>query len=103
MRVLIAVLALLLLKLHFELWLDDNGVRYAALLREDLQEQIASNEATRQRNEQLSAELADLADGTEIVEEWARQQRGMLRPGELLVQYTDPTAPPAPHVPPTSH
>ena len=89
MRVLIVVLALLLGKVHFELWLDDNGVRYAASLREDLEEQLASNEATKARNEQLSAELADLAEGTEIVEEWARQQRGMLRPGEVLVQYTN--------------
>ncbi len=89
MRVLIAVLAALLLKLHFELWFDDNGVRYATLLREELQEQQNANDSTKQRNEQLSAELADLADGTEVVEEWARQQRGMLRPGEVLVQYTN--------------
>jgi cell division protein FtsB len=42
------------------------------------------------RNEQLTAELNDLADGTEMIEEWARQQRSMLRPGEVLVQYTTP-------------
>jgi poly(3-hydroxybutyrate) depolymerase len=62
---------------------------YATLLREELQEQQNANDSTKQRNEQLSAELADLADGTEVVEEWARQQRGMLRPGEVLVQYTN--------------
>jgi cell division protein FtsB len=89
MRVLIAVLAVLLLKLHFELWIDDNGVRYASSLREELQEQLSDNNTAKERNDQLSAELADLADGTEVVEEWARQQRGMLRPGEVLVQYTN--------------
>lgn len=89
MRVLIVLLAVLLAKVHFELWLDDNGVPYARSLRAELESQQAENEATRARNDQLNAELADLAEGTEIVEEWARSQRGMLRPGEVLVQYTN--------------
>ncbi len=90
MRLLTVLLAAALLRINFEIWLDESGVRYTAQLRQDLQAQQAVNEQARLRNEQLTAELNDLADGTEMVEEWARQQRSMLRPGEVLVQYTTP-------------
>jgi len=91
MRLLTVFLAAALLRINFEIWLDEGGVRYTALLQEELEEQQASNEATRARNDRLSAELTDLADGTEVIEEWARQQRGMIRTDEVLVQYAVPT------------
>jgi cell division protein FtsB len=43
------------------------------------------------RNDQLQAELKDLKDGLEIIEETARHELGMVKPDEILVQY--PQAP----------
>lgn len=90
MRILLATLATLLALVHAELWFGDNGLRYTRSLGDDLHALQASNEADQLRNDRLAAELADLTDGTEVIEEWARQQRGMVRPGEWLVQYSTP-------------
>ena len=51
-----------------------------------LQEQQAANDAARARNEQLVAEVSDLKDGLEMVEEKARAELGMIKPNEILVQ-----------------
>ncbi len=54
-------------------------------LRSELREQLAANAEARARNEQLQAEVADLREGTEMVEEKARRELGMIRPDEMLV------------------
>ena len=40
----------------------------------------------RARNEQLQAEVSDLKEGLEMVEEKARLELGMVKPDEILVQ-----------------
>ena len=44
--------------------------------------------AARDRNGQLAAEVRDLREGLEIVEERARWDLGMVKPDEILVQVT---------------
>jgi cell division protein FtsB len=39
-------------------------------------------------NKQLKAEVEDLKTGMDMVEEKARSELGMLKPNEILVQYT---------------
>ena len=46
------------------------------------------NDAKRARNAKLSAEVRDLQEGLEMVEEKARAELGMVRPNEILVQIT---------------
>ncbi len=55
-----------------------------------LREQVAENDAARTRNEQLQAEVRDLKEGLEMVEEKARAELGMLKPDEILVQVSVP-------------
>ena len=81
----LALLALLAL-VHAELWLGRGGVPRMVELSGRLQEQQAANDAARARNEQLVAEVSDLKDGLEMVEEKARFELGMVRPDEILVQ-----------------
>ena len=50
--------------------------------------QQALNDQARQRNERLQAEVTDLQTGLELIEEKARAELGMLRPDELLVQFS---------------
>ena len=86
MRLLTTALAMLLLLVHAELWFGKSGLPRTLELGAKLREQVAANTTTRQRNEQLQAEVRDLRVGLEMVEEKARFELGMLKPDEILVQ-----------------
>jgi cell division protein FtsB len=88
MRLLTLVLAGLLLLVQAELWLGSGGVPHVVGLRSQLAEQQARNDAARERNARLAAEVQDLKAGLEMVEEKARGELGMLKPDEILVQVT---------------
>ena len=85
----IALLALLGL-VHLELWFGRGGVPHVMELGAKLDEQKASNELARQRNAQMLAEVQDLKEGLEMVEEKARLELGMVKPDEILVQVSTP-------------
>ena len=55
-----------------------------------LRDQKDGNEAKRVRNEQLLAEVSDLKEGLEMVEEKARFELGMIKPDEIFVQISPP-------------
>lgn len=76
----------LLAVVHAELWLGRNGLPRVMELQSRLDEQRSRNEAARERNEQLAAEVRDLREGLEIIEEKARQELGMIKPDEIFVQ-----------------
>ena len=57
-------------------------------LQDKLHTQLAANTAAKARNAQLDAEVRDLKEGLEMVEEKARSELGMIRPDELLVVLT---------------
>ena len=88
-------LAGLLLVVQGDLWLGKGNLRYVWQLERELLAQQAANEAAREANARIEAEVGDLVEGLEIVEERARQDLGMLEPDEILVQVTQVSAPPA--------
>jgi cell division protein FtsB len=88
MRLLVVVLGALLLLVQADLWFGKTGLPTAIGLQSQLDEQRAANDAARARNAQLAAEVSDLKEGLEMVEEKARAELGMLRPNEILVQVT---------------
>ncbi len=90
MRLLTLALLALLALVHAELWFGKGGVPRVVELSGKLREQKAANDAARQRNEQLLAEVSDLKEGLEMVEEKARFELGMVKPDEILVQITSP-------------
>ena len=55
-------------------------------LQRKLTSQQAANDGARRRNDQLSAEVNDLKEGLEMVEEKARVELGMIKPDEIFVQ-----------------
>jgi cell division protein FtsB len=85
----LALLALLLL-VQAQLWIGDAGKPYTMKLQLDLDRQMALNEQARVHNEQLDAEVRDLREGLEMVEERARWELGMVKPDEILVQVARP-------------
>jgi cell division protein FtsB len=86
MRLLTLALAALLVLVQAELWLGRSGLPRVVELRLRLDEQRAANAAAARRNQQLDAEVRDLKDGLEMVEEKARYDLGMVKPDEILVQ-----------------
>jgi cell division protein FtsB len=85
----LALLALLGV-VHLQLWFGGTGKPYAIGLQLQLDRQRAANEQALQRNVQMVAEVRDLREGLESVEERARWDLGMVKPNEILVQVTRP-------------
>ncbi|HWH83522.1 MAG TPA: cell division protein FtsB [Burkholderiaceae bacterium] len=90
MRYLTLALAVLLGLVHAELWFGKGGVPRMMDLQGKLAEQQATNQADRSRNTQLAAEVSDLKEGLEMVEEKARYELGMIKPDEIYVQLSTP-------------
>lgn len=88
LRIVNLILAALLLLVHADLWFGRSGLPYVWSLRTELALQHAANDAAKARNDQLQAEVSDLKQGLEMVEEKARAELGMIKPNEILVQYT---------------
>jgi cell division protein FtsB len=86
LRPLHLVLIALLLVLQGQLWIGRGSLPDVIRLREVLKEQKQKNAASRLANDRLSAELHDLKDGLEMVEERARSEIGMVKPNEIFVQ-----------------
>ena len=90
MRYVTLALVALLVLVHAELWFGKGGVPRMLDLSTKLREQRAENDSARQRNEQLVAEVRDLKEGLEMVEEKARFELGMVKPDEIYVQVATP-------------
>ena len=90
MRFLPHVLAALLLLVQADLWFGKGNLRYVMGLQMQLDAQLAHNAQAAERNARVEAELNDLVEGLEIVEERARMDLGMVRPDEIFVQLTAP-------------
>ena len=85
-RLVAALLIGLLAVVQAQLWLGRGSVGDVAHLRQKLEEQKAHNALAQQANAQLAAEVRDLQEGLDMVEEKARSELGMVKPNEILVQ-----------------
>lgn len=86
MKVLSLILAAFLVTIQAQLWFGKGGLARVVQLKGEVAAQQAANEQARARNAQLGAELRDLREGLEMVEEKARQELGMVKPDEVFVQ-----------------
>ncbi len=87
MRFVTGALLLLLAAVQAGLWVGDGGLPTTMRLRAQLDGKQQANAARRQDIQRLNAELEDLRQGLEMVEERARADLGMIKPDEILVQY----------------
>jgi cell division protein FtsB len=85
-RAVAALLIGLLAVVQAQLWLGRGSVGDVAHMQRKLDEQKANNAIAQQANERLSAEVRDLQEGLETVEEKARGELGMVKPNEIYVQ-----------------
>ena len=82
------VLTALLVVVQGDLWFGKGNMPYVWGLQKQLDTQRQANTAARERNASVAAEVNDLKEGLEMVEEKARSELGMVRPDEILVQVT---------------
>jgi cell division protein FtsB len=80
------ILLSLLAVFQLQLWLGRGSVPDVWRLRQQYQTQIAQNSQAELKLERMRAELRDLRDGMEMVEERARGEIGMVKPNEIFVQ-----------------
>ena len=85
MRWITLALVALLALVQAELWFGKGGVTRMVELQRKLDAQRSTNEQAKRRNEQLAAEVSDLKEGLEMVEEKARFELGMIKPDEIYV------------------
>ncbi|NZA24893.1 cell division protein FtsB [Luteimonas sp. SJ-92] len=102
LRIVLVLLALLLVWLQYRLWFGTGGAGDVARLQGQVAQQAHQNEGLRERNAALAAEVADLKSptGEAAVEERARSELGMIRPGEVFYRVVEsPAAAPLPEPP----
>ncbi|RDZ29163.1 cell division protein FtsB [Lysobacter silvisoli] len=92
-RLLVLALAGLLVVLQYRLWWGQGGTRSVASLEHQVQQQTRDNGGLRQRNAALKAEVEDLKSGEAAVEERARSELGMIKPGETFYRVVEPESP----------
>lgn len=85
-RWILLVLATIGLALQGQLWLSDAGFRKTSDLRDAVNEQREQNQALRDRNRALEAEVVNLKSGRAAAEERARTDLGMIGPSETFYQ-----------------
>lgn len=90
MRFIFVFLLGLLMFFNYELWLGENGVNRISILQQKTQEQQERNTASLARNNAMLAEVQDLREGTQAIEESARLEQGMIKSGEVFVQIVAP-------------
>ncbi len=95
LRIVLVVLVALLAWLQYRLWFGSGGNAEVADLRAQVEQQARQNDGLRDRNAALAAEVADLKSGEAAIEERARAELGMIRPGEVFYRVVDRAQPPA--------
>ena len=82
------ILIALLVLFHAQLWMGRGSIPSVRDMQSRLNEQLAKNIKAQTGNDQLAAEVRDLKEGLEMVEEKARSELGMVKPNEIFVQVT---------------
>lgn len=104
-RWLLLVLAVLLAWLQYRFWFGAGNSGEVMMLEAQVEHQKRDNAGLQQRNDALAAEVKDLKDGEAAIEERARSELGMIKPGEKfyrVVEDAPVSAPAAPVEPATS-
>jgi cell division protein FtsB len=92
-KVLSILLASLLVALQYPLWIGKGSWLRVWELDRSLAQQKETNAKLKARNDALDAEVRDLKQGLDAVEERARLELGMIKKDEVFYQVVSPTPP----------
>src|SRR5690606_749081 len=93
LRIVLLLLLVLLGWLQYRLWFGSGGQREVAQRDAQVRQQARDNAGLQQRNDALAAEVEDLKSGEAAVEERARNELGMIKPGETFYRVIEPQEP----------
>jgi cell division protein FtsB len=85
-KVLVVILIALLALLQYRLWFGPGGYTDINQLEQRLELQQQENASMLNRNDELRAEVEDLRERLDAVEERARSELGLIREGEEFYQ-----------------
>jgi len=90
MKALAGLLAALIVLVQYPLWLGKGGWLRVWDVDRQVESQVAKNASLERRNVALDAEVRDLKQGVDALEERARYELGMVRPDEVFFQVVEP-------------
>lgn len=97
MRSLTLALAALVVLIQYPLWFGKGGWLRVWEVDQQIAQQRQTNARLTARNGALDAEVRDLKQGLEAIEERARSELGMIRQDEIFFQVLDNPRAAAPH------
>ena len=89
MKILAGILGALILLIQVPLWFGKGGWLRTWHIEQDLSREKMKNAGLEARNAGLAAEVRDLKQGTEAIEERARYELGMVRGDEVFFQVVE--------------
>lgn len=89
MRWLLGLIVVLLLVLQYRFWIGDGSLAEVLDLYRQVETQREENRRLRERNQALEAEVVDLKQGLEAIEERAREELGMIKDDETFYQIVE--------------
>ena len=89
MKWIAAILLIILLALQYRLWVGQGSLAEVSRLKQSIEQKQASNAILRERNNALDAEVQDLKQGVDAIEERARSELGMIKQDETFFQIVD--------------
>ncbi len=84
MKLINFILLLLLAALQYRIWAGQGGVPEVMELAALKAAQLEENQALEERNLSLLAEVIDLKEGMDVIEERARSEMGMIKEDETF-------------------
>ncbi|MGP1924569.1 MAG: cell division protein FtsB [Arsenophonus sp. NEOnobi-MAG3] len=93
MRKLVLILFALFCWLQYSLWFGKNGVHDYLRIKSEVAALETLNMTFKVRNKRLFAEIDDLNQGGEAIEERARAELGMIKPGESFYRIVNNNSP----------
>lgn len=89
MKIVTAALVFTLVLLQYRLWVGDGSLAEVWSLKGELLAQREENQQLTARNRRLEAEVVDLKQGSEVIEDRARRELGMIRKDETFFHIVD--------------
>ena len=85
-KLILLLVIFLVASLQYQFWLGEGGYFSHQTLTQQIKQQAEVNTELKERNRILAAEVFDLKNGTEAIEEHARLDLGLIKPNETFVQ-----------------
>lgn len=89
MKAIFVALSILFVLLQFKLWFGEGSIKDVWHLEDAIAAQSSENAQLKERNQTLIAEVNDLKQGLDAIEERARSELGMIKKGETFYQVVD--------------